>query len=541
MVSVVTINSFATSSLSRTVSIALPCQPPSEVEVLPNINGADVSFVNTVPCSHVLRLWAINASNGVTLLRELIDPSSPTSLQLLPRGVGLAVTLCSIGSSGVEGLSSPPFAFVLPPYTPLNVRVEVRSQGEIFVAWSQPVATVLENVPYSGYAATPLVDVAVAFNSSNYGDSSNSQWVIAATLDAGRVVSSVSAVLSAGYVLLPPSLRSANFIYVARLSFGVRSEWVGVRMPDLSTPCQSAAATLHDEAYIVRGSVSAEAVASSAQISFKLQLTRFSSTATSVPVSIQCYGSSRAAAVANFTRTTYTSDLWQPVLLASTIVTFSGPSSCIGGLVVVSFPSQNITGVFSVKDSDVCVDSNIAAASPSITQAWCVLRTEGLAAGVGGVFVSSSGEGSVLVAATRCGVGSFGNASIDACDFFSCYRSSSVQSIPSLLLGDDGMGHASVVINSRSWPHPSLAAGRTVRALAPSGQSSSCRLIAVGSLPTAPVAFECSSCTTLAMPGDSLISLASSYGVHWTVLLALNTKMQPSQDILGKAVRVAHR
>jgi hypothetical protein len=412
-VSVVSINSFAVSSPSPDVLVALPCQPPTEVSVVQNPNGADVSFVSTPPCSHVLRLWAITSHLGVSLLRELRDADSPVLLRLLPRGVGFAVTLSSIDSRGVEGLPSPPALFVLPPDQPLGVRVDALSQGQVYVAWSLPVLPVVESLPYSGYAATPLTDIAAAFVASSFGGVADSQRVEVSSLEAGLVVHSVNASLSVLSVLLSSPLRNSPIIYVARRSFGVRSDWLPV---------------------------------------------------------------------------------FRDAASAST---------------------------------------NVSAGASSIEQAWCELKADGATAGVGGVFISSSGDDSVLVAVTRCGVGSRANVSIENVDDSAFSET--------ILMGDDGMGHASAVVSVQSWPHPKFAAGRIVTVLAPNQLRSSCKLSGVGSLPTSPVVFECSPCTTLAVPGDSIGSIGQRYGVHWTVLLALNSMLQPSHDIRAKAVRVAHQ
>jgi hypothetical protein len=179
------------------------------------------------------------------------------------------------------------------------------------------------------------------------------------------------------------------------------------------------------------------------------------------------------------------------------------------------------------------VGAESSPSAPSIQQAWCVLRTEGSGVAVGGVFVSSSGEGSVLVAATRCGAGSVANISIES--------TAEGASSETLHFRDDGMGHASLIFSVQSWPHPKVAVGRIVTALAPNQPRSSCQLSAAALLPTSPVVFECSPCTTLAVHGDSFSSIGYRYNVHWTVLLALNTKLQPSDDILAKAIRVAHQ
>jgi len=400
------------SSPSLDVLVTLPCQPPSDVSLVQNTYGADVRFVSTIPCIPVLRLWAISTADGVYLLRELKGPDSPVLLRLLPRGVGLAVTLVSVDERGVESLSSSPVVFVLPPDKPNDVRTTVLSQDQVKLVWSEPVFPVVERVPYYGYSATPLSDIPAAFAASEYGDVAHSQRIVAASLEIGVVVHSVNSSLSDGSLLLSSLLRSSPIIYVARSSFGVRSDWV-------------------------------------------------------------------------------------PVFQDSALV-----------------------------------DSNVSANAPNIQQAWCVLKTEGLAA-VGGVFISSSGTGSVLVAATRCGIGSVANISIQ----------SAVSSAPSetLSFGDDGMGHASLVVSTQSWPHPKAAVGRIVTVLSPNQPRSSCQLGAVGSLQTSPVVFECSPCTTLALPGDSFSSIGYRYNVHWTVLLTLNTKLQPSDDILAKAVRVAHQ
>jgi hypothetical protein len=174
-----------------------------------------------------------------------------------------------------------------------------------------PVFPVVDRVPYYGYSATPLSDIATSFAASEYGDVAYSQRVVAASLEIGVVVHSTNSSLSHGSFLLSPLLRSSPLIDVARSSFGVRSDWV-------------------------------------------------------------------------------------PVFQDSALV-----------------------------------DANTSANAPNIQQAWCVLKTEALAAD-GGVFISSSGAGAVLVAATRCGVGSVANISIQ----------SAVSSASSEMLnfGDDGMG-----------------------------------------------------------------------------------------------------
>jgi hypothetical protein len=411
-VSIIAINSFAASSPSSSVLVYLPCQPPSEVSLFQHTNGADVNFVSTPPCSPVFRLWAISTTNGVTLLREIEGPDSPVFLRLLPRGVGLAVTLASVDSRGVEGQSSPPVLFVLPPDKPTDVRTDIWSEDKVYLLWSQPVLPVLENIPYSGYAVTPLSDIAAAFAESQFGHVANSQWLLAASLETGRIVHSVNTSLSAGSLLLSSPLRSSPIIYVARSSFGVQSDWVPI-----------------------------------------------------------------------------------------------------------------------FRDS-VIVDTNSSSDASNIQKAWCVLKTEDSAVAVGGVYISSSGA-SVLVAATRCGIGSVANISIE----------STVEGASSetLRFGDDGMGHASLIEYVQSWPQPKVAVGRIVTVLVPNHPPSSCRLDAIASLPTFPVVFECSPCTTLAVPGDSFSSIGYKYKVHWTVLLALNTKLQPSDNILAKAVRVAHQ
>jgi hypothetical protein len=413
-VSIVSINSFAVSSPSSGVSIELPCQPPSDVSVLQSVNGHEVRFVSTPSCFHVLRLWAISATQEVSLLQELHHPDSPVLLRLLPRGTGLAVTLSSVTSKGVEGLSSPPFPFVLPPDKPTDVFLDVRSQGQVYVVWSQPVLPVFKSLPFSGYAATPLAEIAASFAASALGDVGNSQHLVAASLESGVAVESVNASLSAGSLLLSPLLQSSRVIYVARRSFGVRSEWV----PFIRDPLR--------------------------------------------------------------------------------------------------------------------VDTNLSSNASNIQRAWCVLQTEGSSAGVGGIFISSSGVGTtVLVAATRCGAGSIANASI---------QNAGESAISETLhFGDDGMGHASVVMSVQSWPHPKLAVGRTVTVFSPNHPRASCQLGAVGVLQASPVVFECSPCTTLALPSQSLSSIGYNHGVHWTVLLALNTNLQPSDDILAKAIRIAHQ
>lgn len=411
-VSIIAMNSWAVSSPSLGVLVTLPCQPPSDVSLVQTTNGADVRFVSTIPCIPVLRLWAISTTDGVYLLRELKGPESPVSLRLLPRGAGLAVTLASVDQRGVESASSSPVVFVLPPDTPTDVRTSVLSQDKVMLVWSVPVFPVVERVPYYGYSVTPLSDIAAAFAASEYGDVAYSQRVVAASLEIGVVVHSVNSSLSDGSLLLSPFLRSSPIIYVARSSFGVRSDWV-------------------------------------------------------------------------------------PVFQDSALV-----------------------------------DTNTSSNAPNIQQAWCVLKTEGSAA-VGGVFISSSDAGAVLVAATRCGVGSVANISIQS--------AVSSASSETLNFGDDGMGHASLVVLAQSWPHPKFAVGRIVTVLSPNQPRSSCQLGSVGSLQTSPVVFECSPCTTLAVPGDSFSSIGYKYNVHWTVLLTLNTKLQPSDHILAKAVRVAHQ
>lgn len=410
---IVSINWFAVSSPSSVVSMTLPCQPPSDVSVIQSVNGFEVRFLSTPPCSHVLRLWSIGATLEVSLLQELQSPDSPVLLTLLPRGTGLAVTLSSLTDNGVESLSSPPVPFVLPPDQPTDVRLNFEPQGQLHVIWSQPVLPVSKSLPFNGYTATPLTEIAEAFAASEFGNAGTSQHVIVASLESGSVVDSVNASLSAGSVLLSPPLQSSRIIYVARRSFGVRSEWVPI-----------------------------------------------------------------------------------------------------------------------IRDP-VRVGTNLSSNPSNIQQAWCMLQTEESSAGVGGIYISSSSAGSVLVAATRCGVGSFANASIEVVG----------EGAPTETLdfGDDGLGHASAVMFVRSWPHPQIAVGRTVTVLAPNHPRASCQLSAVGVLQTSPVVFECSPCTTLALPSESLSSIGYKFGVHWTVLLALNTHLQPSDKILAKAVRFAHQ
>ncbi len=88
------------SSPSLGVLVTLHCQPPSDVSLDQNTNGADVRFVSTIPCIVLyfdFGLYrAISRTEGVYLLRELKGPDSPVFLILLQRGVGLAVTLASV-------------------------------------------------------------------------------------------------------------------------------------------------------------------------------------------------------------------------------------------------------------------------------------------------------------------------------------------------------------------------------------------------------------------------------------------------------------
>jgi hypothetical protein len=413
----VSINSFATSAPSSGVAVRLPCDPPADVSVVSIANGANVTFVSVPPCRYVLRLWTISSSERVSMLRQLDNPEPPVLLRLLPLGEGLAVTLSSVDSRGVEGLSSPPVPFVLPPDKPVGVQAEGQFPGEVQVIWSQPSSPVSDSLPYSGYASTPLSDISAAFSASRFGSAAGSQRLIVASLVAGAVVHSVNLSLSAGALLLPPSLRSLGIVYAARVSFGVRSEWVSVIL-----------------------------------------------------------------------------------------------NSGAGG-----------------GDDGSSVASNTQ-------RVWCVLRTEGSsssASGVGGVFISSNGFGSVLVAATRCDIGPAANLSIES--------GSDGKPVEQLQLRDDSKGHASAVVSVSSWPHPNNAIGRKVTVLAQNQPPSSCQLSADVSPSTSPSVFECSPCTTLGLPGDTASSIGYRYQAHWTVILALNTELQPSHDVLGKAIRIAHQ